>query len=197
MIDFAFIRQETPFISFFFARLGVFLENSGGQCPQVGLFLPRNCAAFRLVLLNLYPLICHSLISYHLEITTMEGKDTEVRSSDLETSLSSSNESIDKDFEIVVSRPLLSSKPSSTSPFTPFRALSESCSLEKKHLKSIRKRFQFPHGVITRLPRFNKKAYAFAHGEVSFYKAAFSCGLCFPVHPFIMTLLSALNVTPG
>jgi len=69
--------------------------------------------------------------------------------------------------------------------------------LENKHLKSIRKRFQFPCGVVTRLPRSNEKAYAFAHGEVSFYKPAFLCGLHFPVHPFIMTLLSALNVTSG
>ena len=33
MIDFAFIRQETPSISFFFARLEVFLEHSSGQRP--------------------------------------------------------------------------------------------------------------------------------------------------------------------
>ena len=32
---------------------------------------------------------------------------------------------------------------------------------------------------------------------MSFYEATFSCGLHFPVHPFIMQLLSALNVTPG
>ena len=115
MVDFAFIRQETPSISFFFAILGVFLEHSGGQHPQVGLFLPRSCAAFRLVLLTLYPLICHSLISYHLEMTTIENKDTEFRSSELETGLSSSNKSVDKDIEIVVSKPSSSSKP-----FLPF-----------------------------------------------------------------------------
>ena len=38
MVDFAFIRQEAPSISFFFTRLGVFLEFSGGHCPQVGFF---------------------------------------------------------------------------------------------------------------------------------------------------------------
>ena len=39
--------------------------------------------------------------------------------------------------------------------------------------------------------------YTFAHGEVSFYEATFSCGLRFPVHPFIMQLLSTLNVATG
>ena len=129
--------------------------------------------AFRSVLLTLYPLIHHSLISYHLEMTTIEDRDIKVRSSDLGTGLSSSNESVDKDFEIVVSRPLPSSKPSSSLSSIPFQALFESCSLEKKHLKSIRKRFQFLCGVFIRLPRSNEKACAFANDEVSFYKAAF------------------------
>ena len=40
MVDFVSLRQQAPFVSFFFARLGVFLEHSGGKCPQVGLFLP-------------------------------------------------------------------------------------------------------------------------------------------------------------
>ena len=130
-------------------------------------------------------------------MTTLEDRDIEVGFCDLETSLSSSNEFVDKDFEIVVSRPLPSSKPSLSLSSVPFHAFSKSCSLEKKHLKSIRKRFQFPCGVVTRLPHSNEKAYAFAHNEVSFYKAAFSCGLRFPIHPFIMTLLSTLNVAPG
>ena len=40
MVDFDFIKKETPSVSFFFARLGVFLEPSGGRRPQVGLFVP-------------------------------------------------------------------------------------------------------------------------------------------------------------
>ena len=62
--------------------------------------------------------------------------------------------------------------------------------------KSIRKRFQFPGMVVTILPHPNEKAYSFAYGKVSFYKATFLCGLRFPVHPFIMQLLSILNVAP-
>ena len=33
MVDFDFIRKETPSISFFFARLVVFLESFGGHRP--------------------------------------------------------------------------------------------------------------------------------------------------------------------
>ena len=197
MVDFAFVGQEVPSIFFFYARLRVFLELSGGHRPQVGFFLPRDCAAFSPILITLYPLIHHSLIAHHLEMTAIEYRDTEVRSSELKTGLSSSNDSVDKYFEIVVSKPSLFSKPSSSSSSIPFHALSKSCFLEKRHLKSIRKRFQLPGGVATRLPRPNEKACTFVHGEVSFYEVAFSCGLCFPVHPFIMKLLSTLNVAPG
>ena len=52
MVDFAFIRQEYPSISFIFARLGVFLEYSASWCPQVDLFMP-HFIAFRPVLLTL------------------------------------------------------------------------------------------------------------------------------------------------
>ena len=120
-------------------------------------------------------------------MTAIEYRDSDVRSSELEIGLSSSNESTNKDFEITVSKPSSSlksssSKPSSSSSSIPFHAFSESC-------KSIRKRFQFPEGVVIRLPCSNKNACSFAHGEVN-------C-LHFPVHPFIMQLLSTLNVAPG
>ena len=50
---------------------------------------------------------------------------------------------------------------------------------------------------MTKSPHPNEKACSIAHGKVSFYKATFLCGLCFPIHPFIMKLLSILNVAPG
>ena len=64
-------------------------------------------------------------------------------------------------------------------------------------MKSMRKGFQFPKRVVTRLPHLNEKACSFAHGEVSFYDALFSRGLCFLVHPFIMQLLAILNAASG
>ena len=64
-------------------------------------------------------------------------------------------------------------------------------------MKSIYKRFQLPKGVSIRLPHPNEKACTLAHGEMSFYKAAFSCGLRFLVHHFIVQLLSDINATPS
>ena len=78
---------------------------------------------------------------------------------------------------------------------TPFHALSEECILDD--LESIRGRFQIPSEVFSRLPHTGEKACSFAHEEVSFYEVAFSCGLKFPVHPFIHHLLSNLNIAPG
>ena len=106
MVDFAFIRKETPSVLFFFARLGVFLESSSRRRPHVGLFVPHDCGAFRPVWIGLFPLIHHSLIAHHLEMTAIEYRDSDVRSSELETGLSSSGESTNKDFEIVMSKPL-------------------------------------------------------------------------------------------
>ena len=33
MVGFEFVSQECPLVSFFFARLGIFLEFSSGHCP--------------------------------------------------------------------------------------------------------------------------------------------------------------------
>ena len=80
MVDYTFVRQNSPSVSFFFARLGVYLEFLSGQRPQVGLFVSRSCA-FRPVLFELYPLIRRSLIQYHLarEMAKERVRDTEVR----------------------------------------------------------------------------------------------------------------------
>ena len=211
MVDLSLVRRECTSVSFFFARLGVFLEKSGGKRPRVGSFLPCDCAAFRPVLLDFYPLIRHSLISYHIE---MGDKEIETRVSESESSSSSSSDSI---FEITLVKPSSSLRPlvpsklpksstyssrtrsslraSSFSFVTPFHALSEECVLDD--LESIRGRFQIPSEVVSRLPYTGEKACSFAHEEVSFYEATFFCGLRFLVHPFIHHLLSNLNIAPG
>ena len=208
MVDLSLVRRECPSVSFFFARLGVFLEKSGRKHPRVGSFLPRDCAAFRPVLLNFYP-----LISYHVE---MGDREIEARVGESDSSSSSSNNFI---FEITPAKPsssLRSSVPSklpkrstpsscnrsslrasSSSSVTPFHALFEEYFLDGKDLESIRGRFQIPSEVISRLPHNGEKACSFAHGKVSFYEAAFSYGLRFPIHPFIHHLLSNLNIALG
>ena len=92
--------------------------------------------------------------------------------------------------------------PSSSQPSVPavvraFHALKEKCSLKIEVFSKFKDRFQFPKGTRARLPRKDERAYEFAHGEICFYKAAFSCGLRFPVHPFIMKLLHYLNLALG
>ena len=92
--------------------------------------------------------------------------------------------------------------PSSSQPSVPtvvraFHALKEKCSLKIEVFSKFKDRFQFPKGTRARLPRKDERAYEFAHGEICFYEAAFSCGLRFPVHPFIMKLLHYLNLALG
>ena len=89
------------------------------------------------------------------------------------------------------------SAPSSTAVVRPFHAFKEKCSLKVEVFSKFKDRFQFPEGTRARLPRKDERACAFAHGEVCFYEATFSCGLRFPVHPFIMRLLHHLNLAPG
>ena len=92
------------------------------------------------------------------------------------------------------SRNRSSLRASSSSSMTPFHALSEECVLDD--LESIRGRFQILSEVVSRLPYIGEKACSFAHGEVSFYKVAFSRGLRIPIHPFIHHLLSNINIAP-
>ena len=109
MVDLSLVRRECPSVSFFFARLGVFLTKSDGKHPRVGLFLPHDYAAFRPVLLDFYPLICHSLISYCVE---MGDREIEARVGESESSSSYSSYSV---FEITPTKPsssLRSSVPS-------------------------------------------------------------------------------------
>lgn len=139
--------------------------------------------ALKPILFFLYPLIHHSLIKHHLEMTTIKYREDDVRSSELETGLSSNAKSLSKVVDIATLK-LLSSSSSH-----PLQALFETCFMKEKHLKGFRKRIQFPKGTSIRWPRLSKKAYNFAHGEECFYEANFLCGLHFPIHPFVMQLL--------
>ena len=47
-------------------------------------------------------------------------------------------------------------------------------------------------GPVTRI-----ELVTFFPGKICFYEAAFSCGLRFPVHPFIMELLDHFGIVPG
>ena len=93
--------------------------------------------------------------------------------------------------------PSLSVLPSTSATTHPFHALKEKCTLKLDVFNKFKDRFQFPDETRAHFPRKGEKACAFAHGEVCFYEAAFSCGLRFTVHPFIMELLDHLHIAPG
>ena len=121
---------------------------------------------------------------------------SKVWSSDLERGASSNVGEEGTGVDIATSTPS-SSHPPALAVARPFHALKEKCSLKIKVFSKFKDRFQFPEGTRARLPKKGEKACAFAHGEVCFYEAAFSCGLRFRVHPFIMELLHYLNLAPG
>ena len=148
-------------------------------------------SAIRPVLFTLYPLIRKSLVRYYLEMDPVKYRVDDVRSSELETGLSSNAESLNQVVDTTIS------KLPSTSTSRPLHALFESCSLEESHLKGYRKRFQFPKGTFVKLPCLGEKACNFTHREVCFYVADFLCGFHFLVHPFIMQVLDEIQITPG
>ena len=111
---------------------------------------------------------------------------SEVRSSDLETGLSSNGDPVEGD--TVVSAPRVVGA---------FHALEEVCGLDANNVSRLKDRFQFPERVRVRWPKDEDRACHFFPGEVCFYKAAFTCGLRFLVHSFLMELLARFGIAPG
>ena len=116
------VRSNCPSISFFVARLSSLLEVVSRQRPEVVLFVGRDCS-FRFTLHFLFPLVHRSMWFAQPLIMFGEG---EVRSSELETGLSSSE---DRKF---------------TSSSTPYKAWDVCCVLKGKDEGRIRSRFQSP-----------------------------------------------------
>ena len=126
------------------------------------------------VLSSLFPLVSHSTkVARSLKMS-------EVKSSELETGLSSSDDH-------VISKV--------TSLYTLYKAWNISCSLTGKDEKRIRDRFQFPSLVRIRIPSDkNRVCHSYAD-EVYFYEADFTSGLRFLAQPFVMELFSYLHLT--
>ena len=110
---------------------------------------------------------------------------SEVRSSKLETRLSSSDRPVER--ATAVSTP---------QEVRAFHALKEVCGLNGDTLSRFKDKFQFPNRVKVRLPSEEDRACHFFPGEACFYEAAILCGLRFPVHPFIMALLGHFGIAP-
>ena len=194
MVDYSDIRRTSPLVAFFFACLGVFIGFSIGHRPRVGDFALGD-SSLSLVLGDLYPLLCQFLDWFGSVrgVLRRENMGSEVRSSDLEASLSSSIGTGGVETDISISIPSSSLPSVSASPQS-FHALKEECSLREDTFIRFRYRFQFPEETRVYLPRKGKKSCVFAYGEVCFYETAFLCGLRFPVHLFIMELLHYPNI---
>ena len=78
-----------------------------------------------------------------------------------------------------------------------FHALEEVCGLDGETLSGFKGRFQFPDRVRVHLPCEEERACHFFPRKVCFYKAAFLCGLRFPIDPFIMELLGHFSIALG
>ena len=181
MVSGSEVRVICPSVSFFFARLGVALGLSGDFLPLVGDFIFVGCG-LSVVIGELSLILGQSLTWFKGETRRM----AEVRSSELETGLSSSSGPEGGDTVVFAPRVVRA-----------FHALKEICGLDEETVSRFKDRFQFPERVRVRRPTNEDRACHFFPGEVCFYEAAFTCGLRLPVHPFIMELLGFLGIALG
>ena len=210
MVSYSEIKRTSPFVAFLFALLGALVESSNDLLgafsssdlyPQIGSFVFGG-SGLGLVLGDLYPLLHKSQVWFKFVrgVLRRENMGFEERSGDLERGSSSNVGGEGAGVDTATFAP--SHAPSSSHPSAPaiprsFHALKEKCSLKIEVFSKFRDRFQFLEETRARLPKKGEKACAFAHREVCFYEATFSCGLRFLVHPFIMELLHYLNLAPS
>ena len=178
MVSNSKVRIACPLISFLFARLG----GSLGVFPHLENFISEG-NSLSVVVADLLPLLRQSIDWFWDLVRKVM---SEVRSSELETRLSSSGDPVEGD----------------TAVYNPcevraFYAFNEECGLDANTLGRFKDRFQFPEWVRVRLPSKEERACNFFLGEVCFYESSFACGLRFPVHPFLMELLDHFGIAPG
>ena len=214
MVDNFEVRRNCPSVAFLFARLralmelfsdplGALLPND--SYPQVEEFVSRG-SGLGLALGVLYPLLLKSQVWFRSVRGILRGESMgfEEGSGHLERGSSSNvgEEGAGVDTATTVpSRAPSSSYSPTPAVVRPFHALKENCSLKIEGFSKFKHRFHFPEGTKARLPRKGGKACAFAHGEVCFYEATFSCGLRFlSIHSswsfFIILTLHWGNLCP-
>ena len=182
MISSSEVRIACPLISFLFARLG----NSLGVFPYLKNFVFKG-SSLSVVLSDLLPLL-RLPIDWFNNLAREQGIMSEVRSSELETGLSSNDGPVEAGGDTVISTPR---------EVRDFHDFDEVCGLEDNTLSRFKDRFQFPNRVRVCLPRVKDRACHFFPMEVCFYEVAFQCRLRFPVHPFLMELLDHFGIAPG
>ena len=180
MVSGSEVKAICPSVSFFFACLGAALGVSGDFLPFVGDFIFSGCS-LSLVIGELSPILGQSLTWFKEKNRRM----VEVRSSEMETGLSSSGDPEGGDTAISAPRVVRA-----------FHALEEVCGLDDETVGRFKDRFQFPERIRVRRPTNEDRACHFFLGEICFYKAAFTCGLRLPIYPFIMELLGFFGIAP-
>ena len=145
MVDYSEIRHTSPSIAFFFTRSGALLDSSSDPRLQIGDFVLGD-SILDLVLGNLFPLLCQSLAWFKsvCRVLRRESMGSEVRSSDLETGLSSSASPVGVETDTATSIPssvLSSSYPSASDTSHPFHAFKEEFSLKKDTFRRFRDMF--------------------------------------------------------
>ena len=181
MVSGSEVRVACPSVSFFFAHLGAALGVSGDFLPLVGDFIFAGCG-LSVVLGKLSPILGQSIAWFEGETKRM----LEVRSNELGIGLSSSGDPEEGDTTVSTPRVVRA-----------FHALEKVYGLDADTVGRFKDRFQFPERVRVHKPNNEDQACHFFPGEVCFYKAAFTCGLRFPVHPYIMELLGYFGITLG
>ena len=145
MVSSSEVRIACPSISFLFARLG----GSLGVFPHLENFIFEG-NNLGVVVADLLPLLRQSIDWFWDLVREVM---SEVRSSELETELSSSGDPVEGDTAVSNPREVRA-----------FYALNEECGLDADTLGRFRDRFQFPERVRVRLPSKEERACNFFSG---------------------------------
>ncbi|KAK9985933.1 hypothetical protein SO802_030884 [Lithocarpus litseifolius] len=95
MVDSSVVREVSPSVSFVFAHLGASLDTSSAFLPLVRNFVFEGCS-LRVVVGELFLVLSQS-VNWFGGLVEKGRKMSEVRSSDLETGLSSNDGPVEED----------------------------------------------------------------------------------------------------
>ena len=149
MVGSSKVRIVCPSISFLFVRLG----GSLGIFPHVENFVFKG-NSLGVVLTELCPLLRQSLDWFKGLVREREIM-SKVRSSELDTGLSSSGEPVEGDTAVSTPREVRA-----------FYALEEACGLDVETVARFKDRFQFPTRVRVHRPSDKDRACHFFPGEI-------------------------------
>ena len=135
MVESSEVRQLYPSISFFFAHLGVTFGSFSTQCPPIEGLVSRG-SNLGFVLADLH-LLLHQSLNWFKEMVSEREVVSKVRSSELKTGLSSSNDPVKVEVDTAASGPSFPGRREVRS----FHAFREECALDADTLFRFKDRF--------------------------------------------------------